>query len=249
MTEPKDVIYRKAAEKMSDNKLNAEIRKLVKRLNSRLSALEKSGYNELSKSYSDVIQYLDFTTGTKRFSSAGLGDMSLKTKTEYYAKLQHYNRFHLTKTQIEKDEERFVKQLNKFAGTNFTKDEVREMYRALNKILRDGSDEISRLRELMGSDEIRDFFLTRTLKAEDITENFMEDLKAAIRTFAEQDDADFEGSQLRLYFEHYDPFLRRAVVQDPMTSQFFDLVTNEWVDPTTGEPIEVDPTTGNKYFK
>ena len=39
MTEPKDIIYRKAAEKMSDSKLNAEIKKLVKRLNSRLSAL------------------------------------------------------------------------------------------------------------------------------------------------------------------------------------------------------------------
>lgn len=249
MNEPKDIIYRKAAEKMSDSKLNAEIKKLVKRLNSRLSALEKNGYSELSKSYGDVIKYLDFTTGTKRFSSAGLGGMSLKTKADYYSKLQHYSRFHLTKTQIEQDEERFVKQLNKFSGTNFTKDEVREMYRALNKILRDGSDEISRLRELMGSDEIRDFFITRTLKAEDITENFMEDLKGAIRTFAEADNYDYEGAQLRLYFEHYDPFLRRAVVQDPMTSQFFDLVTNEWVDPTTGEPIEVDPITGNKYFK
>lgn len=251
--EPKDIIHRKAAEKMSDNKLNTEIRKLVKRLNSRLSALEKSGYNELSKSYSDVIKYLDFTTGTKRFSSAGLENMPLKTKADYYAKLQHYNRFHLTKTQIDKDEERFVKQLNKFSGTNFTKEEVREMYRALNIILRDGSDEITRLKELMGSDEIRDFFITRKLNATDITENFMEDLKSAIRTFYEQSgpdgDSGYEGSQLRLYFEHYDPTLRKAIVQDPMTGNYFDLVTNEWVDHITGEPIEIDPITGNKIFK
>lgn len=249
MTEPKDVIYRKAAEKMGDSKLNAEIRKLVKRLNSRLSALEKNGYSEESLSYQRIMKWLDSTNGTKRFSSAGLSGMSNKLKTDFYVKLQHFNRYHIKKSQIEEDKKRFTEQLNQFAGTSFTPQEVGELYRALNKILRDGSDEVSRLRELMGSDEIRDFFLTRTLKADDITENFMEDLKNAIRTFADADNYDYEGSQLRLYFEHYDPFLRRAVVQDPMTSQFFDLVTNEWVDPTTGEPIEVDPTTGNKYFK
>ena len=245
MNEPKDVIYRKAAEQMDEKKLNNEIRKLVSRLNSRLSALEKSGLNEESFSYRDTVKWLNQTFGTNRFSGS-ISSMSKQSKSNYYARLQHYNRFHLTKTQIMEDKERFTKEFNKWAGTDFTTNEISEIYRALNKILRDGSDEITRLRELMGSDEIRDFFITKTLRPDNITDDFMDDLKTAIRTFAEQDNAEFEGSQLRLFFEYYDPTLRRAIVQDPITEQYYDLVTNEWIDRFTGETIQIDPVTGKR---
>ena len=245
MNEPKDVIYRKVAEQMDEKKLNNEIRKLVSRLNSRLSALEKSGLNEESFSYRDTVKWLNQTFGTNRFSGS-ISSMSKQSKSNYYARLQHYNRFHLTKTQIMEDKERFTKEFNKWAGTDFTTNEISEIYRALNKILRDGSDEITRLRELMGSDEIRDFFITKTLRPDNITDDFMDDLKTAIRTFAEQDNAEFEGSQLRLFFEYYDPTLRRAIVQDPITEQYYDLVTNEWVDRFTGETIQIDPVTGKR---
>lgn len=246
MKEPKDVIHRKAAEQMDDKKLNNEIRKLVSRLNSRLSALEKSGLNEESFSYKDTIKWLNQTFGTNRFSGS-ISTMSKQSKSNYYARLQHFNRFHLTKTQIQEDKERFTKELNEWAGTNFTTQEISEIYRAMNKILRDGSDEISRLRELMGSDEIRDFFITKTLKPDDITDEFMDDLKTAIREFAVQDDAGYEGAQLRLFFEYYDPTIRRAIVQDPITEQYYDIVTNEWVDRFTGDVIQVDPETGIRY--
>lgn len=245
MKEPKDAIYRKAAEQMDDKKLKKEIRKLVGRLNSRLSALEKSGLHEESFSYDRTIKWLNQTFGSNRFSWS-ISSMTKQGKVQYYVHLQHFNRFHLTKTQVQEDKERFTKEFNKWAGTNFTSKEISEMYRAMNKILHDGSDEISRLRELMGSDEIRDFFVTKTLRPEQITDDFMDDLKDAIRTFAEQDNADFEGTQLRFFFEYYDPTLRRAIVQDPITEQYYDLVTNEWVDRFTGESIDVDPLTGKR---
>ena len=70
MNEPKDVIYRKAAEQMEDKKLNNEIHKLVGRLNSRLSALEKSGLNEESFSYDRTIKWLNQAFGTNRFSGS-----------------------------------------------------------------------------------------------------------------------------------------------------------------------------------
>lgn len=248
MKDPKDAIHRKAAEQMDDKKLNSEIRKLVSRLNSRLSALEKSGLHEESFSYERTINWLNQTFGSNRFSGS-ISSMTKQGKIQYYVHLQHFNRYHLTKTQIQADKERFTKEFNKWAGTDFTTKEISEMYRALNKILRDGSDEITRLRELMGSDEIRDFFVTKTLTPDMITDEFMDDLKTAIREFAVQDDADYEGAQLRFFFEYYDPVLRKAVVQDPITGNYFDLVTNEWVDPITGDPIEIDPTTGNKIFK
>lgn len=246
MKEPKDVIYRKAAELMDDKKLNSEIRKLVGRLNSRLSALEKSGLNEESFSYDRTIKWLNQTFGTNRFSSS-VSSMSKQGKTQYYAHLQHFNRFHLTKTQIQEDKERFTKEFNKWAGTDFTSKEISEMYRALNKVFRDGSDEITRLRDLMGSDEVRDFFITQTLKPDEITDEFMEDLKTAIRTFADQDDEGYEGTQLRFFFEYYDPTIRRAIVQDPETEQYYDIVTNEWVDRFTGDVIQVDPETGERF--
>lgn len=245
MNEPKDVIYRKAAEQMEDKKLNNEIRKLVSRLNSRLSALEKSGLNEESFSYDRTMKWLNQTFGTNRFSGS-VSSMSKQSKAQYYAHLQHFNRFHLTKTQIQEDKERFTKEFNKWAGTDFTSKEISEMYRALNKVFRDGSDEITRLRDLMGSDEVRDFFITQTLKPDEITDEFMDDLKSAIRTFAEQDEAGYEGAQLRLFFEYYDPTIRRAIVQDPDTEQYYDIVTNEWVDRFTGDVIQVDPVTGER---
>lgn len=245
MKEPKDIIYRKAAEQMDDKKLNNEIRKLVSRLNSRLSALEKSGLNEESFSYDRTIKWLNQSFGTNRFSGS-VSSMSKQSKAQYYAHLQHFNRFHLTKTQIQEDKERFTKEFNKWAGTDFTSKEISEMYRALNKVFRDGSDEITRLRDLMGSDEVRDFFITQTLKPDEITDEFMDDLKSAIRTFAEQDEAGYEGAQLRLFFEYYDPAIRRAIVQDPVTEQYYDIVTNEWVDRFTGDVIQVDPVTGER---
>lgn len=245
MNEPKDVIYRKAAEQMEDKRLNNEIRKLVSRLNSRLSALEKSGLNEESFSYDRTMKWLNQTFGTNRFSGS-VSSMSKQSKAQYYAHLQHFNRFHLTKTQIQEDKERFTKEFNKWAGTDFTSKEISEMYRALNKVFRDGSDEITRLRDLMGSDEVRDFFITQTLKPDEITDEFMDDLKSAIRTFAEQDEAGYEGAQLRLFFEYYDPTIRRAIVQDPDTEQYYDIVTNEWVDRFTGDVIQVDPVTGER---
>lgn len=245
MKEPKDIIYRKAAEQMDDKKLNNEIRKLVSRLNSRLSALEKLGLNEESFSYDRTIKWLNQSFGTNRFSGS-VSSMSKQGKAQYYAHLQHFNRFHLTKTQIQEDKERFTKEFNKWAGTDFTSKEISEMYRALNKVFRDGSDEITRLRDLMGSDEVRDFFITQTLKPDEITDEFMDDLKSAIRTFAEQDEAGYEGAQLRLFFEYYDPAIRRAIVQDPVTEQYYDIVTNEWVDRFTGDVIQVDPVTGER---
>lgn len=237
--EPRDIINRNKALEMTNTQLKKEINRLVSKLNKRITSLEKSGLSEESRAYYWITDFSRKTFGQPRLKSS-TKNLGKKQMAKYYSQLKHLETYHLLKSQIETDRERLRNQINLSGKYNFTDEDMRAIGRAMNMATRLGSEPLNaRLRDLMGSNEIREMFLEKRMSPDDITENFVEDLKEELKKLPvdNQRDAEMSKSRLKLFLDNYDPSIRRPIVRMPDSDTYFDPTTDEIIDPYTGETI------------
>lgn len=237
---PKDVIRRNEYMDKAESEIDAMIRKTVKAINNKLYRLERQGLANESMAYKRLTDWTQNVFDSNRVSVKGVSKTApKKMKANYLIQLEKYNKWHLTKTQILKDRKRLLSQLEYTTGRPITNDEAREFGKAINLIMRGTNDQAEKLRNLMGSDEIRQMILTGRINSDFVTRdssNYIKDLTKYVSYLMPDGESispierDYKSGQLVEMLQSYDPIYERFVRYDYENGVVVDAVNDEILD-------------------
>lgn len=237
---PKDVIRRNEYMDKAESEIDAMIRKTVKAINNKLYRLERQGLANESMAYKRLTDWTQNVFDRNRVSTKGVSKTApKKMKANYLIQLEKYNKWHLTKTQILEDRKRLLSQLEYTTGRHITDDEAREFGKAINLIMRGTNDQAEKLRNLMGSDEIRQMILTGRINSDFVTRdssNYIKDLTKYVSYLMPDGESispierDYKSGQLVEMLQSYDPIYERFVRYDYENGVVVDAVNDEILD-------------------
>lgn len=237
---PKDVIRRNEYMDKSESEIDAMIRKTIKSINNKLYRLERQGLANESMAYKRLTDWTQNVFDSNRVSVKGVSKTApKKMKANYLIQLEKYNKWHLTKTQILEDRKRLLSQLEYTTGRHITDDEAREFGKAINLIMRGTNDQAEKLRNLMGSDEIRQMILTGRINSDFVTRdssNYIKDLTKYVSYLMPDGESispierDYKSGQLVEMLQSYDPIYERFVRYDYENGVIVDAVNDEILD-------------------
>lgn len=237
---PQDVIRRNEYMDKAESEIDAMIRKTVKAINNKLYKLERQGLANESMAYKRLTDWTQNVFDSNRVSTKGVSKTApKKMKANYLIQLEKYNKWHLTKTQILEDRKRLLSQLEYNTGRHITDDEAREFGKAINLIMRGTKDQAEKLRNLMGSDEIRQMILTGRINYDFVTRdssNYIKDLTKYVSYLIPDGESispierDYKSGQLVEMLQSYDPIYERFVRYDYENGVVVDAVNDEILD-------------------
>lgn len=237
---PKDVIRRNEYMDKAESEIDAMIRKTVKAINNKLYRLEKQGLANESMAYKRLTDWTQNVFDSNRVGTKGVSKTApKKMKANYLIQLEKYNKWHLTKTQILEDRKRLLSQLEYTTGRHITDDEAREFGKAINLIMRGTNDQAEKLRNLMGSDEVRQMILTGRINTDFVTRdssNYIKDLTKYVSYLMPDGESispierDYKSGQLVEMLQSYDPIYERFVRYDYENGVVVDAVNDEILD-------------------
>lgn len=209
--EPKDIINRNAALKMTDKELTKAIKRTVEKLNRRLTSLEKSGLHRVSASYDIVMNYIKSELGGKRFSSKKVQYASKQERAEFLTTLLHYESFGLTKTEVTKQLKSELQKLNEKMGGIIPLDEkitLKELITIKDamKLWREYIGH-SNIADLMTSSEARQFFIM-------MRESTKKQVKQVFSELAKFNTGEYKREDYPIFLDYYD-----ASYGAPITSE------------------------------
>ena len=182
---PSDVVRRDKIKAMDRATVKKEIAASIKRLNRKMRALESSGYDRYSATYSRLRGYND-KTGTHYFSSSHMANASLRERKEYLFKLQTYETYYgLTEEEVKTSLKNTADKLSVGELTITDTDIMR-----INDYMEDWREFInhSNLANVMESHEARSIFTNRNDMTRSEFEQFMSELKKFdTRTYNKKD--------------------------------------------------------------
>lgn len=221
---PKDVIRRNEYMDKTESEIDAMIKKTVKAINNKLYRLEKQGLTSEAFAYKRLTEWTQNVFNSNRVSVKGVSKTApKKMKANYLIQLEKYNKWHLTKTQVNEDRARLLSQLEVITGKHITDDEAREFGKAINLVMRGDKDHPFKLSTLMGSSEIREMVLSNTINSDIVNKEdskYISGLAEYVKTLIPPgisltpNEADYRAGMLRDFLKSYDSTLDRFLDEE-----------------------------------
>ena len=177
LPEPKDVEIRNSLLSMTDKSLMKDINRLVKKLNTRLGRLEKSGLSKYTPAYYRVLKWIKKNTPSKNetFTTGFLKSKSLKEKANYLTMLYHFENYKLTITDAKSIRENLRKSLKENLGREATYEEVDRVGDIMAIIYRDESNISDKFAEIFNSRDSREWATEHIDMTKEQAEQFLKD--------------------------------------------------------------------------
>lgn len=203
LPESKDVEIRNSLLSMTDKSLMKDINRLVKKLNSRLARLEKSGLVAYAPSYNRVVKWIELNTPSKNktFTTGFLKPLSLKEKANYLTMLYHFENYQLTITEAKAARESRRKELSKELGREATYEEVDKIGRIMAIIYRDESNISDKFAEIFNSRDAREWAIEHIDITTEQVEQFLKDFDDYYNYGLEND---LTSQDLKDFIDNYD---------------------------------------------
>jgi hypothetical protein len=236
LPESSDVEIRNELLKMTEKSLDADIKRMVKVLNTRLLRLEKSGLKNYATAATRVKEWMKENTpdATKRFKFSSTHGMSLKEKANYLTMLYHFEGYKLKISDVKATKEMMRKNIKKELGYAPSDEQMDRIGEAMGVLYRDNKGIDAIFSEIFTSEEARLWVVEHN----DITEEQAERLLNAVHQLIEDDEEKVLTSQdIRDFIDDFD-----YKAEDDNTYEVngikVDRGTGLVVDKQTGELIE-----------
>lgn len=242
LPESSDVEIRNELLKMTEKSLDADIKRMVKILNTRLLRLEKSGLKNYATAAKRVKKWMKENTpdATKRFKFSSTHGMSLKEKANYLTMLYHFEGYKLKISDVKATKEMMRQNIKKELGYTPSDEQMDRIGTLMGILYRDSEGIDAIFSEIFTSEEARLW----AVEHNDITEEQAEKLLNAVHELIESDEEKSLTSQdIKDFIDDFD------FDDDDSTYEVngikVDRTTSKVVDKQTGiiiEELEYDPT-------
>lgn len=232
---PEDVEIRNSLLSMTDKSLMKDINRLVKKLNTRLARLDKSGLAIYTPSYNRVLKWIELNTPSKNgtFTIGFLKPLSLKEKANYLTMLYHFENYKLTITEAKAARESRRKELSKELGREATYEEVDRIGNIMAIIYRDESSISDKFAEIFNSRDAREWSIEHIDMTTEQVEQFLKDFDDYYHYGLEND---LTSQDLKDFIDNYESedgksyYNINGVKIDKNTGQVVNNITEELIE-------------------
>lgn len=172
--DPIDVYNRKLFSQMTKDELLKETKKVISKLNRRITKLKKSGLSDYSKSYGRIKNYLISEYGTEKFSSKQLKNASFEERVNFLVNLKHFEKYKITPTDVKKQIKGEKEKIKERTGIELKEEQIMSLHKAMQKFREYSLS--SGIVNYIDSETIRQFFTDHIEMSQNQINNFIEEL-------------------------------------------------------------------------
>lgn len=231
----RDVDLRNNLMKASEETLDAEIKRMSKKLNNRIARAKKANLDKYNPSaFKNIEQFLADTglnSGSGKFTSSTAG-MSAKEKASYLVKMFHFETYQLNISQLRTIKEKNREAIKKETGMEVSDEQMDRIGELMRDVYRASGDAGSLFREIFNSQDARIW----ATEHQDMTEEDVLELLAMIENIYDEERESGFRTPMQDIKDRIDAFKgsenNDKVVYGGVT---FDVLTGHPVNEITGE--------------